>query len=148
MENRRQVLNHLLVSLFNRILSIEERVLKKGPFHMLTIGEMHVIEAVGPTSDLTMSAVAAKLDITISTLSIAVNNLSRKGFVKRIRSEGDRRQIFLALTDKGLEAFEHHRQFHEKMIAHALSALSDDETDVFVRALDRVTGYFEKTYDA
>ena len=43
----RDVLNTLLVDLFNDILKIEASVLKEGEFNDLSVTEMHIIEAIG-----------------------------------------------------------------------------------------------------
>ncbi len=47
MEQKYEVLNHILVHLFNDIMKVEEKALAQGPFKELTITDMHTIEAIG-----------------------------------------------------------------------------------------------------
>lgn len=103
---------------------------------------MHIIEAVGIQNPRNMSAVAKSLSITVGTLTIAINNLVKKGYVKRVRSEKDRRVVLLSLTQKGERAYEHHRKFHEEMIKATLEGLDEEETRVLVKALTNLKEFF------
>ena len=145
--DKESVLNHLLVVLFKNVLQIEEKALKTGKFKNLTISELHVIEAVGIDRILPMSAIAAKLDVTVGTLTIAMNNLVKKGHIKRLRSDEDRRVVLIELTELGKEAYYHHEAFHNEMIAFTLDRLSEEESDVLVRSLSKITHYFNEKYE-
>lgn len=140
-------LNELLVKLFNDILQIEEQALKDDEFNDLSITEIHVIEAIGLIQERNMSSVARDLDITIGTLTIAINNLLKKGYVNRTRSEEDRRIVLISLTEKGKEAYNHHSEFHDEMIKTTISRLSDDEMKVLISALENINGYFKEKYN-
>jgi len=146
MDSKREVLNNLLVVIFNQILNIEERALKKGSFDNLTMSELHVIDAIGYQTTKPMSAIAAKLDITVGTLTIAMNNLVKKGYVTRVRGEEDRRMVLICLTELGQNAFSHHEAFHEEMINFTMSSLDAQESDVLVKSLSKMTDYFNQKY--
>ena len=146
MNNKREVLNNLLVVLFNNILTIEEKALKKGAFGDLSISELHVIEAVGQESPPSMTRIANRLNVTVGTLTIAINNLVRKGYVQRVKDENDRRVVRVELTPSGEAAFRHHEIFHEEMIEFTISTLSDEQSGMLVEALSKTTLYFEEKY--
>lgn len=140
-------LNELLVKLFNDILQIEEDSLKNEEFNNLSITEIHVIEAIGTGESRNMSSVARDLDITIGTLTIAINNLVRKGYVHRVRSDEDRRIVLISLTEKGKRVYIHHEQFHDEMITTTISRLSDEEMKVLISALSNINSYFKEKYN-
>lgn len=146
MDHKREVLNNLLVVMFNQILNIEERALKKGTFNNLTLSELHVIDAIGLDAIKPMSAIAAKLDITVGTLTIAMNNLVKKGYITRVRGEEDRRTVLICLTELGKAAFKHHEAFHEEMINFTMSTLDAEESDILLKALSKMTDYFNEKY--
>ncbi len=73
-----------------------------------------------------MKVVASRLDVTMATLTAAMNKLERKGFVERSRSEIDSRQVLVQLTSKGRKAFRAHESFHKKMVDSALAALTQE----------------------
>lgn len=83
----KKILNELLVDTFNEILTIEQTALKSGKLNDLSVTEIHTIEAIGMYRARTMSEVAADLGITVGTLTTAINNLVKKGYVERQRDE-------------------------------------------------------------
>ena len=71
--------NDILVKLFNDIIHIEESSVITGEFKNITNNDMHVIEAIGIAEPKSMSMIAKALSVTVGTLTIAVNNLVKKG---------------------------------------------------------------------
>ena len=118
------IVDTLLSDTFNSILRIEERSLKNRLTYGLSISELHTIVAVGLHEVNSMKVVASRLDVTMATLTAAMNKLERKGFVERSRSEIDRRQVLVQLTSKGRKAFRAHESFHKKMVERKKSCLS------------------------
>lgn len=138
------VLNELLVKLFKDINQIEERAIQTENYKDVTTNDMHVIEAIGTGAAKNMSSVAKTLSVTLGTLTIAVNSLVKKGFVQRVRSEEDRRVVLVSLTVRGKKAHEHHRQFHDKMIAQIINGLNQEEIAVLEKALSNLTQFFRE----
>lgn len=139
-----ETLNKLLVRVFNDILTTEERMLINDEYKDISITDMHVIEAIGYDGARNMSSIAKDLNITVGTLTIAMNSLVKKGYVKRTRSSKDRRVVLISLTEKGKQAFIHHENFHKKMIEEVVNILEDEQMDVLVLALNKIDKYFNK----
>ncbi|MFR8961240.1 MAG: MarR family winged helix-turn-helix transcriptional regulator, partial [Enterococcus faecalis] len=135
MEPNLETVNDYLVSVFNDILTIEESELKKSQFNDLSITEMHTIEAIGMYKKKTSSEVAKELSITVGTLTVAINNLVKKGYVERLRSEDDRRVVKLGLTKKGKLLFRVHQHFHREMVKNILKGMEQEEEQALLRAL-------------
>ena len=142
MEKAYDTFNDVLVNLFNEIMDIEARAIITPEFKDITNNDMHVIEAVGIGDPRNMSAVAKLLSITVGTLTIAVNNLVKKGYIERVRSKEDRRVVLVSLTEKGKKAYQHHKRFHEEMIQSLLKGLSDQEISTLVTALTNLREFF------
>ena len=138
------IVDTLLSDTFNSILRIEERSLKNRLTEGLSIAELHTIVAVGLHEVNSMKVVASRLDVTMATLTAAMNKLERKGFVERSRSEIDRRQVLVQLTSKGRKAFRAQESFHKKMVDSALAALTQEEEELFVSALGKIKDFFDK----
>jgi Transcriptional regulators len=140
--DRFDTFNDFMVNLYNEIMTIEEKAVITEEFKDISNNDMHVIEAIGDGKPKNMSTVAKALKVTVGTLTIAINSLVKKGYVKRVRSEKDRRVVLISLLIKGKKAFAHHRDFHEKMISAMLEGLSNSETEVLVKALTNLKEYF------
>ena len=141
------VLNMLLVKLFNDILKIEAAAIKQGEFSDLSVTENHIIEAIGKNREMTMTEVAKDLEITVGTLTTAINRLIKKEYVERRRIEEDRRVVLIKLTSKGEEAFKSHAQFHDDMIKSIMKELPTEEEVVLISSLKRMVNFFETKYN-
>lgn len=139
-----KILNELLVELFNDILIIEQNAIRGGNLKDISITELHTIEAIGMYSSKQMSEVAQGLGITVGTLTIAINNLVKKGYVERKRSESDRRVVLVQLTRKGKLAYRIHEKFHSDMIKATINGLTDEEEEVLVKSLGKLVDFFKE----
>src|SRR5690554_478470 len=138
----RDVLNDLLVDMFNQILTLEENFLKERGI-ALSMSEVHALEAIDKSVGKTMSEVAKRLRITQGTLTVNINRLTNKGFVYRVQDEKDRRIYRLKLTDKSRSVLDIHDVFHGKMIDQLVSKLSMNEKELLVESLSQLNLYFE-----
>ena len=136
-------LNEMLVKLFRNITVIEERDICTGEYKDVTTNDMHVIEAIGMGEAKNMTSVARSLDVTTGTLTIAVNNLVKKGYVDRARSEEDRRVVLISLSEKGKKAYLHHRDFHDRMINAVVEELTEEEQQVLGKTLAKLNQFFK-----
>ncbi|MEG1561104.1 MAG: MarR family winged helix-turn-helix transcriptional regulator [Raoultibacter sp.] len=142
-KRRRHELDDLLSGTFNSILSVEEKSLQNRFTKGLSMSEIHTVVAVGLHEENPMSAVAARLNVTLATLTVAINKLVAKGLVERHRGQADRRQVFITLTCQGRKVYRAHELFHKDMIDQALVGLSLEEEEVLAAALARVKTFFE-----
>ena len=81
MDNRK-IINDVLVHLFNEILQLEEEAIITEEYKDITNNDMHIIEAVGLDGG-NMSSIAAKLKVTVGSLTTSMNGLVNKGYTER-----------------------------------------------------------------
>lgn len=141
-----ETVNEILVRLFANILDIEEKCLRTGNFFDLSISEMHVIDNIGVNKERTMSDTAKDLKVTSGTLTTAIDNLIKKGYVERRRSVEDRRVVKIKLTDKGMEAFKAHEDFHKDLVISALQQLDTKEEELLIKVLSNIDVFFNHKY--
>lgn len=137
-----KTINDILVNLINEIWRLEEKAIITEEFKDISNNDMHVIEAIGLGEGNNMSAIAKKLNVTVGTLTTAMNSLVNKKYVERRRSERDRRVVYVKLTEKGVAAYRHHENYHMQMTQAILDKLSEDEIPVLVKTLDGLSGFF------
>lgn len=111
-----------------------------GPHADLTMQETRVVELLGESGGQMMRAVADYLGIAVNSVTTLADNLERKGLLRRVRSEADRRVVHVELTPAGGRAsrsiMEVKRQFHREMLA----ALTDEEQDILLVLLRKIGG--------
>ena len=89
---------------------IEESSLRGSRFNDVSIKEMHTIDVIGETPNATPSDISRELMVTLGTVTTSLNNLERKGYVERTRSDIDRRVVHLSLTKSGRLLYRLHRR--------------------------------------
>lgn len=142
-QSTKRSLNELLVSLFNHVMDMEARAVITPEYSDITNNDMHIIEAIGLDEPRNMSVIAHKLSVTVSTLTTNMNGLEKKGYIRRERSEKDKRVVNVILTEKGRKAFFHHRDFHKKMIKAIVKDLSEEEMELLYRCLVNLNSFLE-----
>ena len=104
----------------------------------LSVSEMHTLVVIGRKQPKAMSEVASELMISVSTLSIAISKLESRGYVRRIKSESDRRVVRITLSAKGRRALEEHEQFYFDLISAYMQDMTDEEKKEAVRTLSHI----------
>ncbi|OED59173.1 MarR family winged helix-turn-helix transcriptional regulator [Acholeplasma laidlawii] len=145
MPSAKEIINTLLVDVFNHILRIEEEKLKENNVK-LSMTEVHVIEAIRNTEIPTMGEVAKRLRVTLGTLTTSINILVRKKMVYRYSDDKDRRKVYLKLTDDALKVLTIHDNFHEDMITSLFHDTDIENDEVLLKSLENITTYFKSKY--
>ena len=125
-----------LIKLFDNIMEVEAYTIKNEYGNKISMTEVHTIAAIGMAELKSMSELAAQLNITVGTLTVGINNLVKKGFVERYKTERDRRVVKIALT-----------KFHKDMVFALVKGLNENEMDVVAKALDNLESFVGKRFE-
>ncbi len=142
-QSTKRSINELLVNLFNHVMDMEANAVITEEFSDISNNDMHIIEAIGVEEPRNMSMIARKCAVTVSTLTTNMNGLEKKGYIRRERSQEDKRVVHVTLTEKGEKAFFHHRDFHKKMIRAILKGLGEEEMEVLYKGLVNLNSFLE-----
>jgi DNA-binding MarR family transcriptional regulator len=91
-----------------------------------------VLAAHGPQG---VSSLAEFLAVNASTATRMCDRLIRKGLVRRRTSPSDRREVRLALSEKGRELVDHATKRRRVELSHLLESVPIDEQRHLIRAL-------------
>ncbi len=142
----REVINEIVVELFNNIMMIEEKAVRMRGISNLTMSEIHAIDAIGIGNGKMMSEVAEQLHITMGTLTSTMTKLEKKGYAKREKDPKDRRVVIASLTKKGELAYKIHKNFHDEMVDRVILDLNLHEDKVLIKSLKNINEFFLKEY--
>ena len=93
-----------------------------------------------------MSEIASKLDITMGTLTTAIDKLIKKTYVERSRSLVDRRIVNVSLTNRGKLAYRIHEKFHMDMVKEIMNDFSIEEEEILLMALRKLNKHLKDIY--
>jgi DNA-binding MarR family transcriptional regulator len=112
--------------MFRRLKHQARSTQADGPTSELGESQIWALHSLAMGSQLT-SELAQRHNVTNPTMTRIVDGLVEKGYVKRLPSHEDRRQIHLQLTEAGREAARYaHEQFRAVM-ARFISPLSEKQ---------------------
>jgi DNA-binding MarR family transcriptional regulator len=138
-------LNNVLVDTFNYILKYEEASLKSISSVPVTVTEAHILEAIGNNGgSCTVSEIAATLGTAVSTATVAVKKLERKGLVSKVPCPQDGRRLNITLTDLGRKIDRAHGIFHTRMVRHISGGFTGEEKDVLLSAVKKLSAFFKE----
>ena len=108
----------------------------------LTTMETFCMESIMALGRPSVNEFATFMRISPPNAAYKFNSLVKKGYVIRERGLEDRRVVYISLSKRGLEAYEHHAAFHRRMVEAITQDLSEDEMKILVQALSRIDKWF------
>jgi len=110
------------------VLRLRRRLVNEhAPGNDLSIGAMAVLGALLKGGDATIGELAAHERVQPPSMTRTVGCLAGGGYVERRASDADRRQVIIAITDKGRAMLEADKQRRDEWLAQRLAALTPDE---------------------
>ncbi|MDQ2093465.1 MarR family winged helix-turn-helix transcriptional regulator [Rhodalgimonas zhirmunskyi] len=111
----------------------------------LTPAQLRVLQIVAQnsTSGATPKALATQMGVSQATVTALVDKLVRSGTVTRNRSQTDRRQTDVLITEKGLKAVESSPDALQQRFVSAFEGLQDWEQSQIVASLERVAAMLD-----
>lgn len=139
-------LNEVIVDTYRSILRVEENILKRSDQTDLSISEIHMLEAVGKGKDRrrTISELAEVLNITLPSVTVAINKLMKKGYVEKVRGEEDGRIVYVSLTRQGRRIDSAHRYFHESMVRSIIRDMTESEMHALYKGVMKLDTFLKE----
>jgi MarR family transcriptional regulator, 2-MHQ and catechol-resistance regulon repressor len=109
--------------------SVAARLNAKIEAQGLTAAQFGVLEAIFHLGPMCQKALGEKLLRSGGDVTVVINNLEKRGWVRRERQADDRRMVQIQLTAEGRELIERIFPQHAQDIATELSVLRPEEQE-------------------
>lgn len=109
----------------------------------LTPVQVRVLQIVMNRPNVTPTQISVQMGVSQATISTLLDRLEAKAMIERRRSDVDRRQINIVLTDKGRTAVEGAPDPLQQKYVEEFEALADWEQAMIVAALERVVSMLD-----
>lgn len=145
---RSEVHNKFTIFLAETLQNISkfEEILPDGIADDLSFKEMHSLKAIERMMKDGIpgraSKIAAALRVTPGTFTAAADILEKKGYLIRMRDEGDQRSIRISLTDKGKLALLKRMNFHREAAYEILETMTIKEAEVLMEATKKLEEFY------
>ncbi|MCD8190764.1 MAG: MarR family transcriptional regulator [Clostridiales bacterium] len=111
----------------------------------LTFPQTLVLTLLDSDGPMPISALARATGSANSTISGVVDRLENAGLLRRVRSEQDRRVIFVEVTDKYREIQEESHNYALSRFSRSMDTLNEDELRQILNGLSLMQQAFERT---
>ena len=105
----------------------------------LSARQWYVLEHIREDNAWRFNDFAENYQIKPSTLTNIIERLERKGLVERVRSEGDRKAVYLHRTLRGNEIVAKHIEEDRVFFDRMLSPLTQIEKEQFIKLAKKIT---------
>ena len=118
--------------------TINARLSLCGSMHDLTISQFGVLEALYHLGPQAQNILGEKILKSNSNMTTVIDNLEKRGLVRRERAVDDRRKIIVHLTDSGRELITMIFPEHVKAIQGQFAVLTTQEKQVLSELLRKL----------
>lgn len=132
------------INLSFRIHKAGEMIITHELNDALTIEQEAVMRYISENGPCPSSALSKAFFVEKSAVTAIINRLEQKGYIQRMRSEEDRRVIFLQLTEEG-------RRFHQEcwekinnLLMKIISQLNKEDIESFMKLYQKLAGLLEQ----
>lgn len=101
----------------------------------LSPSEFAVLELLHQKGPQPIQKIAARVLLTSGSMTYVVSQLEKKGLVKRIVSQHDRRVFYAELTASGAEQIAAMIPTHDEFITKMMNVFSDEEAELLIEQL-------------
>ena len=108
-----------------------------GPLDLKAV-DFSILVVLAHNDEVNQKQLCDTLDLSAPNLAVIIDRLEERGVVQRVRSTGDRRETFVALTAVGAELQQRASAIAATMEVEALGMLSEAERLLLIELLLKV----------
>lgn len=109
----------------------------------ITAPQLICLYSLGREEGLTLSTLARRVNLGISTVNGIIDRLEQKGLVRRKRSDIDRRRVILSITERGTDLARSAPALLQEKLVAALRRLPEAEQDAISSSLETIADLLE-----
>ncbi|MDR3492224.1 MAG: MarR family transcriptional regulator [Gammaproteobacteria bacterium] len=105
----------------------------------LSMQELNILNIIGDTDKCTMSDIAKRASLSLSSVTVIVDKLVKGDLVERVRSEQDRRIVWGRLTEAGYKIYLVQIKHMHDVLIKMLGSLLPEERISFLTVFKKIT---------
>jgi MarR family 2-MHQ and catechol resistance regulon transcriptional repressor len=100
--------------------------------------EFFVLFALDANGPLTIQDIGSKVNMTSGTMTYVIDKLEKKGHIKRVRCDEDRRRIYIELTEEGITFWKDIIVKHMKQMDESFAHMTDEDMLQLIELMKKV----------
>jgi MarR family 2-MHQ and catechol resistance regulon transcriptional repressor len=123
--------------------AVQDRMKLEMTKNNLSITEFSVLEVLYQKGKQTIQHIGNSILVSSGSMTYVIDRLEQKGFLNRSDCPDDRRVIHVSLTVDGNKLMENIMPKHQEWVDNIFSSLNNDESDLIVKLLKKVSKRIE-----
>ncbi|HEX6023307.1 MAG TPA: MarR family transcriptional regulator [Solirubrobacter sp.] len=130
---------------FGELMGAERRLRGRDPHRPgeLSIMQVRALFQLARDEEVTAGELAKRAELSPASMTAMLDQLEESGIVRRRRSESDRRQVIVTLTDRGRELLAERRKAWEERWNAELADCSEDELRASIKVMRAIAAMLE-----
>ncbi len=138
-------LNELVIRVLNEYALLQNKQISiQG--HTISFSEAQVIEEIIMNEMSNMTAFAKELGVTKTAITKTMKKLEKKRYIFRYNKTGNKKEVFVSLTDLGKQIYEDYQQYISQNLFTELYGLMDTYSDEEIAMLYKLFGSLENSF--
>lgn len=137
--NRYLEAEYYMVQLCNRAMELSKKCYEYCPGISLYPNEIHTVEYIAESSTTNMTDIANQMGLTKGAVSKMIAKLESQGLLERYKYQPSQKDIYVHLTELGVQAYEGHKVYHAAMreqLNHYFEGLDPEHRKAILAFLD------------
>ncbi|MGP6220618.1 MarR family winged helix-turn-helix transcriptional regulator [Caldiplasma sukawensis] len=118
------------ISIYKMLYRAVEKTFSKYDVSVL---EYRILRILDENKKMTMANLAEINYVTQAWITGMIDKMESKNLVKRVRSEKDRRVIYIQNTEEGTKTFKSMKKVHDLILQELLSKIDEKDVDELLR---------------
>ncbi len=143
MAENREICESVLVALRSIIRAIDLYSKELVRNHSVTGPQLLLLKEVAHIGNATVGNLAKRANLSSATVTGILDRLEKRGLVERIRSEDDRRKVFIKATEEGINLYRQAPSMLQERFVSEFTKLQDWEQTQILSSLQRIATMME-----
>jgi DNA-binding MarR family transcriptional regulator len=109
----------------------------------LRLTEYRVLQRLSVSGATPMAKLTDETLVTKAAITAIIDQMEKRGMVKRVRDSADRRIVNVQVTPEGRKLFAVARKRHDAILTKFVSLLDAEETRVLLRAYEKLNKFVD-----
>ncbi|MBN1950244.1 MAG: MarR family transcriptional regulator [Bacteroidales bacterium] len=132
-----QSLEQILNTILHSSEMLEDEMKQDSDLKDLTQRQLYCIELIHEMQNPTLTELALKMNIAKPSMTVMIERLDKKGLIRKVIPDTDRRTAHVHLTQKGEQAALLHTQLHRQISAMLTADLTESEQQILMVLLNK-----------
>jgi MarR family transcriptional regulator, organic hydroperoxide resistance regulator len=130
---------------YGELLGAERRLRGRDPHRPgdLSFGQMRALHLLSREEEATAGALAKRADLSPASMTAVLDQLEDAGMIQRRRSETDRRQVIVVLTDQGAKRLAEKQAAWQQRWARELGGSSEADLEAAARVMRSIAAMLD-----